>query len=102
MDMDMDYDQTRIKKKDKGSNTVCLSFLLKIQYLVPNLVYDDAPPDPLGRNVRQIAYTLYPDVSLIGSSPVYSISDDGSTGKLKFCLGLDIYLPDNVTMVNWR
>lgn len=71
-------------------------------YLVPNLVYDEAPLDPDGNSVRQIAYTLDPDVSLIGSSPVYSISDDGSTGTLKFCLGLDLYLPDKETLVIWR
>ena len=100
--MDTEYDKTRtLQKKNKGSN--CLSFFfIKIQYLVPNLVYDDAPLDPDGNSVRQIAYTLDPDVSLIGSSPVYSISDDGSTGTLKFCLGLDLYLPDKETLVVWR
>ena len=65
-------------------------------------MFDEAPIDPAGGSVRQVAYTLDPDTALIGSSPIYSTSPDGSTGTLKFCIGIDVYLADNVTLVNWR
>jgi len=70
-------------------------------YLVPQVEYDLAPADE-GNFGRQISLVLIPDLTLIGNSPIYSVSADGVTGTLKFCVRLEVFTHDNTTRVNWR
>jgi len=70
-------------------------------YLVPQVEYDLAPAEE-GNFVRQISLVLIPDLTLIGNSPIYSVSADGVTGTLEFCVRLEVFTHDNTTRVNWR
>lgn len=70
-------------------------------YLIPHVEYDLAPIDT-GTNVRQLALVLDPDISLIGNSPIYAVSEDGGTGSMNFCVKLEITTADGATVVNWR
>lgn len=87
------------------SDSISLFFLFfsfcYTKYLVPQVEYDLAPKDE-GNFVRQISLVLIPDLTLIGNSPIYSVSADGVTGTLRFCVRLEVFTQDNTTRVNWR
>jgi len=70
-------------------------------YLVPNIIQDDAPPGT-GDRVRQMIVSLSPNINLLAMSPVYEVSDDGSTGTIKFCIRVELFISDLSAMVNFK
>jgi len=70
-------------------------------YLVPNITKDDAPPGE-GDRVRQMIVSLSPDINLLAMSPVYTVSDDGTTGTIKFCIRVELFISDLSSMVNFK
>mmetsp|Transcript_14165 Transcript_14165/g.26503 ORF Transcript_14165/g.26503 Transcript_14165/m.26503 type:complete len:92 (-) Transcript_14165:241-516(-) len=70
-------------------------------YLIPYVEYDLAPAGD-GSLVRQAVVGLKPDVTLLSSSPLYTISEDGTSGLLSFCLKATLYTNDMSNIINWR
>ena len=70
-------------------------------YLKPEVVYDQAPPGD-GNRVRQMLVSLKPDINLLSRSPIYTVSEDGVTGTLFFCVKATIYTQDLAAMINFK
>jgi len=80
---------------------LCCSNIWDNNYLVPNITKDDAPPGE-GDRVRQMIVSLSPDINLLAMSPVYTVSDDGTTGTIKFCIRVELFISDLSSMVNFK
>ena len=92
---------TRTKNR-KSHSSLCF-FLHKImQFFVPQVLYDAIPAPGSGSYVRQVAVAFQPDIALLSNSPIYTISEDGASGTVAFCIKITIRTPDLSQIVNWR
>jgi Na+-translocating ferredoxin:NAD+ oxidoreductase RnfG subunit len=70
-------------------------------YLVPTLTWDQAPTGE-GTLVRQVLMALQPNINLLAVSPIYTVSEDGATGSINFCVKISLYTKDRADMVNFK
>jgi len=70
-------------------------------YLIPT-VHMDSAPIGVGDRIRQMIVSLEPNVNLLALSPVYTISGDGKTGTIGFCIIISLYLHDLSALVNFK
>lgn len=70
-------------------------------YMVPKVERDLAPLGNGGK-VRQMLVALQPNINLLAVSPVYSVSEDGSTGTIAFCIKASVYTKDRESLVNYK
>ena len=70
-------------------------------YLVPTTIWDQAPSGE-GNLVRQVLVSLEPDINLLAVSPIYSVSEDGATGSINFCVKVTLWTKDRANIVNFK
>lgn len=70
-------------------------------YLVPTTIWDQAPLGE-GNLVRQVLVALEPDINLLAVSPIYSVSEDGATGSINFCVKVTLWTKDRANIVNFK
>jgi hypothetical protein len=70
-------------------------------YLEPTTIWDQAPIGE-GNLVRQVLVALQPNINLLAVSPIYTVSEDGATGSINFCVKVTLWTKDRANIVNFK